>query len=77
MLAFLAPYWQRIALYGSIVLGVLLVLLKVRDSGREAERVENQRRVIDAIQKTKEIERSIRAAPPAERKRLRDKWTKP
>jgi hypothetical protein len=61
---------------GGFIVLILGVLYGARRSGRQAERAEQNERVIDHVEKANEADRSVDAAGPADRQRLRDKWTR-
>lgn len=75
MLAFLRPYWLSIAKYAAIAGGVLLLVFKIRQSGRDAERVENMKEVLEHVEIRDAIERDINRDDNAT-KRLRERWTR-
>lgn len=66
------------ALAGLAIVGaVLAVLVGAKNAGRTAERVEGMRRQLDNVKERQDVESHVAGADPAERKRLRDKWTRP
>jgi len=75
LINFLKPYWLSIAKYASIAGGILLVVLKIRQSGRDAERVENMEEVLKHEQVRDAIERDVNRSNNAT-ERLRTKWTR-
>jgi uncharacterized membrane protein YdjX (TVP38/TMEM64 family) len=71
---FLRPYWLSIAKWVGISATAALFLLRVRQSGRDAEKVKNLEQTIDAVKKSNEIHDNIVSLDDAARKRLRAKW---
>ncbi|MCA1908780.1 MAG: hypothetical protein LDL39_10505 [Magnetospirillum sp.] len=53
----------RLAKWGAIALAVLLVLLRVRDSGRQAERVNNLSKALEAAKARKNVEIAVDRLP--------------
>lgn len=49
----------RLAKWGAIALAVLLVLLRVRDSGRHAERVDNLNKALNAAKERQNVEIAV------------------
>lgn len=76
MLAFLKPYWLTIAKWGGIVLGVLLVLVKVRQSGKDAVRVENLEKGLEDAKTSNEIEDAIAGTPIDKQRDELSKWNR-
>lgn len=72
----LRPYALKIAAAAAIAGAVLLVLLRVHNAGRAAERIEGMSRQLDNVRKRDDVENRLAGADAAERKRLRDKWTR-
>jgi hypothetical protein len=61
----------------AIAIAVLGVILKIRNSGRIAERVETQQRILKQVDERHEIEREVfRNGGDAARERLYDKWSR-
>lgn len=57
-----------------IAIAVVLLLLGVRNAGRQAERVESLQKTLKAVRTRDEIEADIDGMGDADLKRLRDKW---
>lgn len=55
--------WLSIAKWGGIALGVLLVLLKARQSGKDAVRVENLEKDLEHAKEVIRQDRTVAAAP--------------
>ena len=75
MLNLLKPFWLSIVKYAAIVGGILLVVFKIRQSGRDAERAENIEKVVENVQIRHDVERSVNSFDNASG-RLRKKWTR-
>ena len=76
ILAKLHEYGFVILKWLAIAGAVLAVLLRVRNSGRQIERVETLEKAHAEIKEKNEAVRMVRSANAAERKRLRAKWTR-
>lgn len=76
MLTILKPFWLSILKYASIAGAVLLVVFKIRQSGRDAERVENMKETLSHVKIRDAIERDVNRNDNAT-ERLRAKWTRP
>lgn len=73
----LAPYFTRILAFGAIALAVIGLLFGVRQSGKEAARVEGLRDQLDNVKKRNEIDDEVRRADPGDkRKRLYGEWSR-
>lgn len=68
--------WIEIVTVTAIAGGTLLVLMKIRDSGRQAERNENMKKTLNAVKAKNAVQRAVSSAGDAERRKLREKWTK-
>jgi hypothetical protein len=75
MLALLKPFWLTILKYASIAGAILLVVFKIRQSGRDAERVENIEKVQEYEQVRDAVERDVNRGDNAS-ERLRSKWSR-
>jgi len=75
ILSFFKPFWLSILKYASIAGAVLLLLLKIRQSGRDAERVENMEKVQEYEQIRDAVERDVNRGDNAT-ERLRAKWSR-
>lgn len=75
MLALLKPFWLTILKYASIAGAILLVVLKIRQSGRDAERVKNMEEVQEYEQISDAVERDVNRIDNAS-ERLRSKWSR-
>jgi hypothetical protein len=73
---FLSGIWAKLAAAGAIVLGLLILVGKLMAAGRDREKAAQAKREFEARRKGDEVERRVDAAGPAERERLRDKWTR-
>lgn len=65
---------------GSIVLAVttlLTALFIARQGGKGAQRAEDTEKTLKSVETAREADRRVDAADDADRKRLRDKWTRP
>lgn len=74
-IGFLKPFWLSILKYASIAGAVLLVVFKIRQSGRDAERVENMERVQEYVEIRNAVERDVNRNDNAT-ERLRAKWSR-
>lgn len=77
----IAFWWAEIkvkaALIGAAALAILLAVLRIRKSGRDAERVENLEATIEAIREKEGVSREIDRLPSGTAAdRLRDKWSR-
>jgi uncharacterized membrane protein YdjX (TVP38/TMEM64 family) len=75
MLAFLKPYWLSIVKWAGIIGGVLLLFFKIRQSGRDAERVDNLERNIENVERAKKIRRGVADSGDSVNK-LRERWSR-
>lgn len=75
MLNLLKPFWLTIAKYASIAGAIMLVVFKIRQSGRDAERVENMEKVQEYEQIRDAVERDVNRSDNAT-ERLRFKWSR-
>lgn len=76
MLTLLAPFWQAILKWGSAAVGILFILFKVRQSGKDSINNKNLETTLKSVQERDEIEDNIKSADDNERNSLREKWTR-
>lgn len=76
ILGLLKPFALKIALWGAVGLAVLGVLAGVRKSGRDAERVTNLKKALEAENERRQVDVDVAGADDAERERLRRKWSR-
>jgi hypothetical protein len=75
--SFLKPYWLDLLKWGGIMGGVLLVLLRVRNSGKYEERNAINVQILENTQEAKETREEVHSLPvDAKRDRLREHWTR-
>lgn len=69
--------WRQIGLIGAVAFGILMVLLRARNAGRQAERQAQAERNVRARKTRKEIEREVRTSGgPTAVERLRSRWSR-
>lgn len=70
--------WERVIAGAALIGAVLLAIVGIRNSGKEAERNAQTKRDAEAMREAKDVERKIDALPDDsdEYRRLRDKWTR-
>lgn len=74
---FLSGAWREVGLIAGIVLAILLTLARVRQSGRQAEQVEQLERNARADRTRRKIEREIRDSGGSTAvERLRERWSR-
>lgn len=77
---FVKPYIWKIILGAVIVITVLAVMARIKNAGRLQERVEAQKRTIDAVKRKKEVQREIRddlrKSGKSASDRLREQWSR-
>lgn len=76
LIGLLKPFALKIALWGAIGLAVLAVLAGVRNSGKQAERVANLKRSLEAENARRQVDVDVSTADDAERERLRKRWSR-
>ncbi len=76
MYELLRPIWITLVKWGAIVGGILLILFKVRQSGKDIVRNENIKETLDGVEARDKVEDHIVASSDLERRRLRKKWTR-
>jgi cobalamin biosynthesis protein CobD/CbiB len=71
------PWALRTLKWLAIAAAVLAVLLGVRNSGRQAERVANLQRALDAAQRRKHVDAAVARRPAGDvRDELLDEWSR-
>jgi len=76
LLGLLRPIALKL-LAGLAVAGAILAALRgARTAGRAAERVDGLRRQLDNVKERNDVESRLAGAGAAERRRLRDTWTR-
>lgn len=75
MLTLLKPLWLKIAQWGAIIGGIALVLLKVRQSGKEAVENKDIKDTLHGIQIRDKVEGDINALSDSDFAKLHDEWT--
>lgn len=75
MLSLLKPFWLTIAKYAAIAGSILLIVFKIRQSGRDAERAENMKETLSHVKIRDAIERDVNRNDNAT-ERLRAKWSR-
>ncbi len=76
MLEFLKPFWSIIVKWGAIISGVLFVLLKVRQSGTEAEQRKEAMETLAGVKIRDKIENDIANLSDAKLAKLHTLWTR-
>ena len=76
LLGLLRPFALKLLAGIAVVGAVLMVLLGARNAGRTAERVDGLRRQLNHVKERIDVEDSMARARPADRRRLRDKWSR-
>ena len=76
MLNILKPIWLPFIKFGALIFGILLVLLKVRQSGKQSEQQEQINKTLKEVQTRDKIEQDVNNSNDAEQLRLKDKWTR-
>lgn len=74
MLELLRPFWLEILKYGSIVVGVLLVLLRARQSGAQAEQNKQAMDTLKGVRTRDKIENDVITSGSGKLAKLRKKW---
>lgn len=70
----LRPIWSIIVKWGGVFVGVIFILFKSRQAGKDAERVDNLKATLKGMQKRDEVENTVTASNDSQYKRLRKKW---
>lgn len=76
LLDLLKPFALKIALWGAIALAVLAVLAGVRKSGRDAERVANLKKALEAENERRQVDVDVATGGDGERKRMLSRYTR-
>lgn len=80
MMLLLGRLWAwagpKILLVGAAVLGIIIAIGKIRQSGRDAEKADEVLRIDKERKVSNEIDQRVDAAGPTELERLREKWTR-
>jgi len=76
LLGLLKPYALKLLAGLAIAGAVLAVLAGARNAGRTAERVDGMRRQLNNVKERTDVENRVAHAKPADRQRLRDKWSR-
>lgn len=74
MIALLKTAWLQLLGIGVFVLSLILALLQVRKSGKDAVRYENLKKTLDAVQERERIKYDIKGMSTSERNKLRKRW---
>ena len=74
MAELLKPFWLGIVKWGAIMGSVLLVIFKIRQSGKDAVRNETMVETLRGVRERDKIKDNIAKSDNANRKRLREKW---
>lgn len=70
-----APWFLRVAKWGLIALAVLGLLVGIRNSGRQAERVENLENALRNARRRSDVDETVRRLPDGDAAReLHDRW---
>lgn len=73
---FLSQFWQPIAAGVGLLLAGFFAYMKGKKDQAQKGKIAVQKETIDAHDERDEIDDAIAGATPAERKRMRDKWTR-
>lgn len=76
MLALLGGLKAKLIAAGAILLAVLLAVARIFGAGKRAAQVEGMKRQLQNVETRNATDNAVRAADPADRERLRDKWTR-
>ena len=76
MPAFLAPYALKLAMFGAAVMAVLAAILGVYEKGKHAQRMDDLEGAYNALQTRNKVEQELAAGGDAERKRVRDAYSR-
>lgn len=77
LVGILSGLWGRLAGVAVALGAFLLVLARVRQSGRDAERADATERALERVKERQDVEDTIARMDADDRQRLRDKWTRP
>ena len=72
----LSKLWLTIAGWSAAIIGVLAILFKVRQSGKDSVKMHNMKEALEGVKTRDKIENNIKSADISERERLRRKWTR-
>lgn len=72
--AAIRPLWLPILKIGGVIFSVILILLKVRQSGKDAARVENLKITLKGMQTRDKIENDIAITSDDKYERMLKKW---
>ncbi len=72
----LRPIWVIFLKWGAIIGGILFVLFKARQSGKESVKNESIKATIEGVKVRDEIETDMSGLNADDIKRLHDKWIK-
>lgn len=75
-LPLLSSAWAKVALVLGVVLAVLAALAKLLALQKAADRASGMADQLKNVRTRDEVDNRIAAADPAERQRLREKWTR-
>jgi hypothetical protein len=76
-MGFLTWLQTRAAMYFSIVVALVVTALKIRQSGKDAERNKSLEATLKAVQKKGEVKNEVDRLPSGSAAdRLRDKWSR-
>jgi len=70
------PFWLMIVRWGATIVFILLMLFKVRQSGKDAVYNKQVKESLEGVKARDKIENSIITASDDKSSKLRKKWTK-
>jgi len=77
---FLATLWGRAAPYliiaGVVAVAIVLFIAKVFGAGKAAEKADATLKTLQQAKEARNVENRVDGASPAERGRMRNKWTR-
>lgn len=76
MMGIFKPFWLMIIKWGATIGFVLMVLFRVRQSGKDAVYNEQVKESLEGVKARDEIENSIINASDDKYNKLRKKWTR-
>lgn len=76
MMELLKPFWLQILKYGAVFTGVLLVLFKARQGGKQSAENAQSKEILRGAQERAKVENTINSASDAEYNGLYNKWSK-
>lgn len=74
MIALLKTLWLQLLGIGVFILSLILALLQVRKSGKDAVRYENLKKTVEAVKEREKIKYDIKGMSASERNKLRKRW---